>query len=310
MQALEKKQDLAAQKPARRIGKAQREERILGYLFVLPVVIVILVLVYYPLAKGFSMSLHSLNFAMGPSDHFVGFKNYLHVIQDPDTIATAIHTLGYLAVAIFVELVGGLVFALTLNSHFRGRGIVLALTILPWALPGIVSGVLWSRIFHPDNGVLNNVLYRLGIIQDYQLWFSKPLYSIFFIGLVFVWSSLPLTILTLLAGLQTIPSELYDASAVDGAGPVYQFRFITLPLLRPALAVALTIGTVNALGIFDQIYVLNGTALGTRSITLQIYLMTFAQLRFGEGTALAFWLTLVTLAFSVGYIRSLRSARG
>lgn len=292
-----------------RAGQKQAEERVMGYLFVLPLVLVIVVLVYYPLAQGLSMSLRSLNYAMGTPDRFIGLRNYVRVLQDPDTLQAGLNTLGYLAVALVLETIFGVVFAVTLNGQFPGRGIVLALTILPWGLPGIVSGLLWARIFNPSNGLLNNLLFRLGLIQNYQLWFSDSLLSIIFIGVVFVWSSLPLTILTLLAALQTIPSELYDASAVDGAGPGLQFRYITLPLLRPALAVALTIGTVNALAIFDQIYVLNGVGLTTRSIAQQIYMMTFMQLKFGQGTALAFWLTIVSLAFSVAYIRSLRSAR-
>ncbi len=293
----------------RRLGKIKREEWLLGYLFVFPAVLVIILLVYYPLAQGFSMSLRSLDYALGLPDRFIGLSNYLRVIKNPDIIQSAVHTLGYLAVAIFFELFGGIVFALTLNSQFRGRGIVLALTILPWALPGIVSGVLWSRIFNPDNGLLNNILFRLGLIHTYQLWFTNTFWSILFIGLVHVWNYLPLSTLLILAGLQTIPDELYDASAVDGASPFYQLHSITLPLLRPSIAVALTIATVNALGIFDQIFVLNGIAMGTRSIAQQIYAMTFMQLNFGQGTALAFWLAIVTLIFSVGYIRNLRSLR-
>lgn len=290
-------------------GKARREGWFLGYLFIVPAVLVIVVLVYYPLVQGFWMSLRSLDYALGLPDQFVGLKNYLHVIQDSDMRQSAVHTIGYLVVAIFFELTGGIAFALTLNTQFRGRGLVLALTILPWALPGIVSGVLWSRIFNPDNGLLNNILLRLGIIQSYQLWFSNSFWSILFIGLVHVWNFLPLSTLLILAGLQTIPDELYDASAVDGAGPFYQFRSITLPLLRPSIAVALTLATMNALGIFDQIFVLNGMAMSTRSIAQQIYAMTFMQLNFGQGTALAFWLAIVTLVFSIVYIRNLRSLR-
>jgi multiple sugar transport system permease protein len=281
----------------------------LGYLFVLPVVLIVILLVYYPLAQGFGMSLRSLDYALGLPDRFIGLGNYFHVIKDPDIGSTALHTLGYLAVALVFELAGGLAFALALNARFRGRGWILAVAILPWAMPGIVSGVLWSRIFNPDNGLLNNVLFRLGIIRDYQFWFSKPLWSILFIGLVHVWNYLPLTLLLLLAGLQTIPDELYDSSGVDGATPFRQFRSITLPLLRPSIAIALTLATINALGIFDQIYVLNGIALMTRSVAQQIYTMTFVQLDFGRGTALAFWLTLVTLVLSLGYFRRLRSAR-
>ncbi len=292
-----------------RLGSKQAEQIIMGYLFVLPLVVVIIALVYYPLSQGFNMSLHSLNYAQGTAERFIGFRNYLRVLNDPDVLRACLNSLGYLVVALLLEVLGGLVFAVALNRPFPGRGAILALTILPWALPGVVSGVLWSRIFYPDNGLLNNILYRLGLIHSYHLWFSSPWLSILCIGLVFVWSNLPLTILILLAGLQTIPEELYDAAAVDGAGIGLQFRFVTMPMLRSSLAVALTIGTVNALAIFDQIYVLNGVALSTRSVAQQIYQMTFAQLQFGRGTALAFWLTLLTLVFAVGYIRSLRSKR-
>lgn len=296
-------------KPATGFLKSRREERLLGFLFVLPVALVILLLVYYPLAQGFNMSLRNLNYALGVQNDFIGLRNYLAVIKDPDNLASLVHTAGYLLVAIVFEMLGGLAFALTLNTRFRGRGWVLAITILPWALPGIVSGVLWSRIFNPDSGILNNILFRLGIIHTYQLWFAKSFWSIVFIGLVHVWNYLPLTVLLLLAGLQTIPPDLYDSSAVDGASPFYQFRTITLPLLRPSIAIALTLITVNALGIFDQIYVLNGLALGTRSITQQIYNLTFRNLNFGQGTALAFWLSLFTLVISLGYIRGFRSLR-
>jgi len=290
-------------------NSSTHEEKTLGYLFLFPVVAIILVLVYFPLVQGFGMSMHSLNYSLGYKSEFIGFQNYLTVIKDTDNLMAIRHTLEYLVIAVVFELVGGIVFALTLNNKFRGRGIILAITILPWGLPGIVSGVLWSRVFNPDNGILNSVLYQLGFINTYQLWFSKPFLSVLFIGLVHVWSYLPLIILLLLAGLQTIPSDLYDSSAVDGASPLHQFWYITLPLLRPSIAIALTMITVNALGIFDQIYILNGLALNTRSITQQIYALTFRQLNFGQGTALAFWLTFFILFLSLGYIRQLRSLR-
>ncbi len=287
----------------------KREEQALGYFFILPVAVVILVLVYYPMIQGFNMSLHSLNYSQGASNAFIGFKNYLQVLKNSDTLYTAANSALYLVINLILQLSLGILFAITLNRRFKGRGILLALAILPWALPGIVSGILWSRIFNPDNGLLNNILFRLGIISHYHFWFSNRFASIFFISIVFAWNNLPLTILTLLAGLQTIPKELYDASAVDGASAYYQFRRITLPLLRPSIAIALTVSTVNSLGIFDQIYAMNGVALGTRSLAQQIYTTTFQQLRFGQGTALAFWLTLITLVISITYIRNLRTAR-
>jgi multiple sugar transport system permease protein len=300
----------SASRPARHgSAHARRDEWLLGYLLIMPLVLVILFLVYIPLLRGFNMSLHLLDYSQGLTDQFMGFKNYVRVIQDPNTLRAALNTAGYMLVTVVVELSAGVVFAVALNKPFRGRGLVLALMILPWALPGIVSGVLWGRIYHPDNGFLNNILFRMGVIQEYRLWFANRYLSIGLIALANVWSGLPLVILILLAGLQTISNEIYEAASVDGASAWNKFRGITLPLLRPSLAVALTLATISSLSLFDQIYVLNGVALETRSLTQQIYLMTFQQLKFGQGTALAFWLTLVTLVFSAGYIRSLRRAR-
>lgn len=287
-------------------GRARLEEARLGWLLSLPVLGVIGVLVFYPLVLGFALSLRSVRFGSGTPEKFVGLKNYGDVLARPETLAAVSHTLGYVGVAVVLELVFGTLIALVLDRGFRGRGVLFAILILPWALPGIVSGLLWSRILNPDNGLLNSLLYQLHVIDHYQVWFSSPLASVVLISIVHVWGVIPLTALIILSGLQSVPRELHAAAAVDGAGPVAQFRYVTLPLIRPAVAVALTMGTVAALGIFDEIFVLNGTALGTRSIQMQIYLTTFGQLDFGRGTAMAFLLALVTIVFSIGYLRGLR----
>lgn len=278
----------------------------MGWLLVLPVLAVLAVLVVYPLVLGFWLSLRSVHFASGTADTFIGLKNYLNVLGSAESRSALVHTMGYVAVAVVLEIVFGTLIALVLDRAFRGRGILFAVLILPWALPGIVGGLLWMRILNPDNGLLNSLLYQLHLIDHYQVWFSSPVASIVLIAIVHVWGVLPLIALIILSGLQSVPEELHAAAAVDGAGAIAQFRYVTLPLIRPAMAVALTIGTVAALGIFDEIYILNGTALGTRSIQTQIYLTTFGQLDFGRGTAMAFLLALVTILFSIAYLRGLR----
>jgi multiple sugar transport system permease protein len=216
------------------------------------------------------------------------------------------HTLEYVLLAVSLELVLGLFVAVTLHRVFRGRGIVLAILILPWALPSVVSGVLWRRVFQPDNGFLNSVLLQLHVISHPHVWLASGRGAIIYITLVHVWGVLPLVSLVFLAGLQSIPEEVYSASAVDGAGPLRQFRHITLPLLRPSMAIALTVGTLLAISIFDEIYVLNGTALNTRSILIQVYNTTFVQADFAHGTALAFLLAAATALFGVLYALALR----
>lgn len=280
----------------------------MGLLFCLPLTVLFGLFVYFPMAKGFQMSLQSLDYSLGASGNFVGFANYLSSLSDPDTQAAFLHTVGYAGFAVTMELVGGMCLALALNRTFRGRGIVLALVVLPWALPGVVSGILWSRIFATKNGLLNSVLIQLHVIDTDQVWFNHQTVGIFLISCVHAWGVLPLMTLIILAGLQGIPSEIYLSAQLDGAGWWRQFTALTLPLMRPAIAVALTVGTTSALAIFDEIYVLNGKALATRSVTSQIYQTTFIDLDFGQGTALAYILTLATAVFGVAYVRGLRRA--
>jgi len=211
-------------------------------------------------------------------------------------------------VAVSLEILLGIAVAVTLHRVFRGRGFVLAVLILPWALPSVVSGVLWRRVFDPDNGMLNSVLLQLHVISQPHVWLASGRGAIVYITLVHVWGVLPLISLIFLAGLQSIPEEVYSASAVDGAGPWRQFRYVTLPLLRPSVAIALTVGTLLAISIFDEIYVLNGTALNTRSILIQVYNTTFVTADFAHGTALAFLLAAVTAAFGAIYALALRRA--
>jgi len=292
-------------RPTRR---RRRGQAIAGLAFCLPVVVVIGLLVYFPLLKGLLMSMQSLDYSLGASGKFVGLANYVAALKNPDTQSAFIHTVGYTGFALTMEMVGGLGLALALNRTFRGRGVVLAMIVLPWALPGVVSGILWSRIFATNHGVLNTVLIKLNIISANQVWFDHQTLGIFLISCVHAWGVLPLVTLIMLAGLQGIPPEIYQAAEVDGAGWWRQFTGMTLPLMRPTLAVALTVGTTAALAIFDEIFVLNGKALATRSVTSQIYQTTFVNLDFGQGTALAYLLTVATAIFGVVYVRSLRRA--
>jgi multiple sugar transport system permease protein len=288
--------------------RSAREAQILGWLFVVPAVAVVGALILYPLVTGFKQSIRSGGFLFGEKPGYVGPRNYRDVIRDPTSQSAMRHTVEYVLVAVSLEILLGIAVAVTLHRVFRGRGFVLAVLILPWALPSVVSGVLWRRVFDPDNGMLNSVLLQLHVISQPHVWLASGRGAIIYITLVHVWGVLPLISLIFLAGLQSIPEEVYSASAVDGAGPWRQFRYVTLPLLRPSVAIALTVGTLLAISIFDEIYVLNGTALNTRSILIQVYNTTFVTADFAHGTALAFLLAAVTAAFGAIYALALRRA--
>jgi multiple sugar transport system permease protein len=293
--------DASSMSTCRPVDLAAREGTRMGMLMVAPAVIITTVLVAYPLVKGFQTSLESADAAVGGQPRFVGLGNYGEVLRSSTAREAIVHTLIYVALAVTLELALGLIVAVALHRVFRGRGIVLAILILPWALPSVVSGLLWRRVFDPDNGLLNSVLQQLHIVSQPHVWLASRGWALVFITLVHVWGVLPLVSLVLIAGLQSIPEEVYSASAVDGATPLRQFRHITLPLLRSSIAVALTIGTVWAIKIFDEIYVLNGTALNTRSILMEVYNTTFVNADFAHGTALAFLLTAVTALFAAVY---------
>jgi multiple sugar transport system permease protein len=278
----------------------------LGWVLVAPVAVLVVVFVLYPLILGLDMSTHATDFTGTQAQRFVALRNYTSVLTSSDTKAAVLHTAGYWVVSVGVELVIGLAAALALNRPFRGRGVVLAMLILPWALPGVVAGLLWSRILDPSTGLLNSALLQLHVIHTYKVWFSSPLWSVALISLVQAWTVSPLTTLILLGGLQGIPKALYESAVVDGASAVASFRWITLPLLGPSVAVALTVGAVVAFGIFDVIYVLNGTAFESRSLMMQVYLTTFTELNFGKGVALAFVITGITALVVCLYLLAFR----
>ncbi|HEV7828296.1 MAG TPA: sugar ABC transporter permease [Pseudonocardiaceae bacterium] len=299
----------ASQGRTSRVDLAAREATRLGMLMVTPAVIVTAALVIYPLIAGFLTSLESGDPAIGEQPRFVGLGNYGEVLSSSTVREAIVHTLIYVVLAVTLELTFGLIIAVALHRAFAGRGIVLAILVLPWALPSVVSGVLWRRVFDPDSGLLNGVLVQLHLVSHPQVWLASRGWVLVFITLVHVWGVLPLVSLILIAGLQSIPEDVYSASAVDGATPWRQFRHITLPLLRPSIAVALTVGTVWAIKIFDEIYVLNGTALNSRSILMELYTTTFVNADFAHGTALAFLLAGVTVLLAAGYALSFGRSR-
>jgi multiple sugar transport system permease protein len=286
-------------------GEAREDAR-LGRLMVLPAIAFTAVLVIYPMALGFDTSVHADAPTIGAQSEFVGAENYSDALSTPTVIDSIWQTGRYVALALVLEVVIGMALAVLLYRTFRGRGLVLAILILPWALPSVVSGVLWRRMFDPDTGLLNSVLLDLGILDQPQVWLGNDTWATLFITIVHVWGVIPLVTLVFLAGMQAIPEEVYSASAVDGASPWRQFRHVTFPLLRPSLAVALTVGSVAAINIFDEIYVLNGTALNTRSVLMEVYDMTFVNSQFAQGTALAFLVAVATALLAAFYVLVLR----
>ncbi len=274
-------------------------ETALPYAMVAPLLVFIGALALYPTVKtAYAAFVH--NNALDPPTHFAGFANFQDVFNNSQVRDSLLNTGIYVIFGVVLSVALGAFFGLLLQRRFRGRGVVLALMVLPWALPGVVEGVIWSWIYDPTFGVLNDTLQTVGAIHNYQLWIgTHQLETIFFISLVQVWQITPLAAILVLASLQAVPSELYEAADVDGATGWQSIRRITLPLIRPGLAIAVVEGLVMSLNIFDQVYVLNAGATTGSSLMSETYQITFGNLNFGDGYALSLLATVTTIALSL-----------
>ena len=250
-------------------GWMKARER-LAWLLVAPSIIVVALVALYPLFQSFRLSFTNARFGSTRPEMYVGFDNYVRLINDNVFISALQHTITFTVASVAIETVLGIAIALIIHSNFTGRGVVRTSMLIPWAIPTVVSSQLWRFMYNQDNGVINDILVnRLGILDSPIPWIANATTSLPAIIAVDVWKTTPFMALLLLAGLQIIPGDIYEAATVDGASKWQQFWQITLPLLKPALLVALIFRTLDAFRVFDVVFVLKGAALDT--ITLAIY---------------------------------------
>lgn len=284
-------------------GRERREAR-LGWAMVAPAVGTTLLIALFPLGWTLWESLHLHDLRMPWLGRpFIGLDNYVEVLGDVRFREAMAHTLLFTVASVTLELVLGTVLALAMNRAFRGRGLMRAAILVPWAIPTVVAALIWRFMFDGDSGIVNAVLARLG--AEVPVWFVDQTAA--WVPVVFadVWKETPFVALLLLAGLQGIDPALYEAARIDGASAWCQFRHVTLPLLRPALLVALIFRTRDAFRVFDLVYVLTGGGPGTATEPIALYTFTslLQNLRFGYGSALSVIVFLVAFVLALGYIR-------
>lgn len=286
---------------SRRHGRFGGQDAGLGLLLALPIIILMGSLVFWPLILTFWDSVHRVD-PMRFGTPFVGLKNYINLFFDSDVQGATFNTIVYVVVAVVVETLGGIAAALLLNAMGPARKWVLAAVILPWALPPVVNSIIWLWIYNPSYGVLNGVLRMSGLISHNHVWFNDRWTALFLIALVHIWRMLPITAVIVLAGLQSVPHELYEAARMDGAGAVNRFGRITLPLIAPSLAIAMTQSTVLAFNLFDEAWILGGSSGDTRTLLIQVYMSAFQDLHFSYGMALSVLVMFASLAVSLVYV--------
>ncbi len=284
----------------------ERAETRAAWAMCAPALLAILAVALFPLAWTAWESLHLHDLRMPWLGRpFVGLDNYREALGEPRFWGALAHTVFFAAVSVALELVLGLLLALGLHRSFAGRGLARTVALLPWALPTVVAALVWRFLFEGPSGGANALLVGLGVVDEAPVWFSDARLAWLPIILADVWKTTPFVALLLLAGLQNVDEELVEAARVDGASSWQLLRHVTLPLLRPALVVALVFRTLDALRVFDLIYVLTGGGPGTATEPLAVYTFQslLQDLRFGFGSALSMLLFLVTFALAWVYIR-------
>ncbi len=293
---------------SRGVAGAEARESRLAWAFVLPALGTIVLIALFPLLRTVWESFHVHDLRMPwRGQPFVWFANYLEVATDGRFWEAMAHTMAFTVASVALELVLGLVLALALNKAYRGRGLVRAAVLLPWAIPTVVSALLWRFMFESEAGIANAMLMGVGLMNEPFVWFIHSTAAWIPIVLADVWKTTPFVALLLLAGLQNIDESLYEAARIDGANPWRQFVHVTLPLLKPAILIALIFRTMDAFRVFDLIYVLTGGGPGTSTEPIALYTFNslLQNLRFGYGSALSVIVFLVTFGLAVFYIRVL-----
>jgi trehalose/maltose transport system permease protein len=293
----------------RRRSALQRRQTVLAWILLVPALAVVAFVAFYPLGKTVYYSFTDQQFLAGlQPTKWLGFKNYFGangLIHDTDFKNSIVETVKFTLITVSFEFVLGLVIALVVNSNFKGRGVMRAVMLVPWAIPTVVAAQMWKWMYDDVFGVINDALMRLHLIHHSVAWISQPSTALASVSAVDIWKTTPFVALLLLAGLQVIPGELYEAARVDGASALQQFWRITLPLLRPAILVALVFRTLDALRVFDIFYVFFGSRPDTQ--TMAIYDQnTIINGDVGYGSAISVAIFLVIGLFVVIYATVMR----
>lgn len=266
-----------------------REQRT-GWILLAPALILLLLVFAYPIGRAFWLSFFTENLGTRLQPVFSGVDNYVRMALDGRFWQSLYNSAVFTIASVVIELILGMGIALVLNQPFRGRGAVRTIAILPWALPTALIALAWTWIFNDQFGVVNDILGRLGLIPNNVTinWLGQPTLAMISLIVADVWKTTPFISILLLAGLQSISSDLYEAHAIDGASPWQSFRQITLPLLMPQILIATLFRFAQAFGIFDLVAVMTGGGPGgsTEMVSLYVYSTVMRYLDFGYGAAL------------------------
>ena len=285
---------------AKRGATLERQRARVAWLFVTPMLAACALVAAWPLARTIAFSFTDAYLTDLAHWQFIGLANYVALFEDPLWWRAVATTAGFTIVSVGLETLLGLAIALTLNAHMPGRGLLRAAVLIPWAIPTVISAKMWGWMLHDLYGVVNAALMKLGLIDAPWAWLAEPRLAFAAVVAVDVWKATPFMTLLILAALQVLPKEIYQAGKVDGASPLRMFLRVTLPLIRPALLVAVIFRGLDAMRVFDVIYVLTGNnpATTTMSVYARQQLVDFQDVGYGSAAATSLFL-IVALATAI-----------
>lgn len=312
--------DIAVREREREVGPLEerpaKARSLLGaqtrtaWLLLAPTVAVVVLVALFPLAQTIWYSFTNARLASAQPAEFVGLDNFRFLLLEDTIFRNAVWvTVRFTLITVTAEFILGMIIALVVNSNFKGRGMMRAAMLVPWAIPTVISAQMWKWMYHDVYGVFNDILMRLGIIERNIAWVAQPSTSLMAVAAIDIWKTTPFVALLLLAGLQVIPQDVYEAAHVDGANKIQQFFRITLPLLVPAILVALIFRTLDALRVFDVFYVMFGARRDTQTMAVyaQQNIVSFSDIGYGSAISLAIFV--IIGIFVAAYVTALRVER-
>lgn len=299
------RQDSESQARVERIIPSGGYERRWGWLMLTPALAVLGALSIVPLGRAVYSSFQQVSPLLPPQ--FIGLDNYWAVIESDNFFVSWRVTLLFTATTVVLTTAMAMISASALHTSFRGSALVKPLVLLPWAVPGVIAGVIWRWMFNNDWGAINAILHALGIIHDYVNWLSQPTLALLAVCIAQTWSLLPLSIVLIMAALQSIPDEQYEAARLDGANSLQLYRYVTFPHIRTSVVVVALYNTLMGLTAYDIVYTMTSGGPGTSTSVISYFTwsISFTELNMGEGAALATMMALVSIIFIVGLLRAL-----
>ncbi len=278
-----------------------------AWVMLAPLLLVVLGVVGWPMVSTIGLSLTDARL-VGSGGEGVGLANYARALGSRGFQAALVTTAIFAVTSVAIEIVAGVLAALLLDQEFRGRTLLRALLILPWALPTVVNAILWRLIYNPEYGALNSALMQIGVLDTYRSWLGEPGTALAALIVADAWKNFPLVALIALAALQTVPREIRAAAIMDGAGAWARFRVAIWPWLAGPLMIALVLRTIEAFKVFDIVWVMTrgGPANSTRTLSILVYQEAFSFQRAGSGASLALLVTLIVTVLAAVYVAALR----